>query len=142
MNWRSRQLPDPCPTWMSRCCCRHGDSKPLTVRERDIANVVGHSASGSGLVRYGRSRRQQSLEPANAGARARYMTPSRNASLSALIAVPPSMARQQFQHRKGRCVVAGFRLEVQIAISLLCHQCRVVFEVSAATSGVAGPGKP
>ena len=40
----------------------HGDSKPPTVRERDITDVVGNSACGSGLVRYGRSLRQQSLD--------------------------------------------------------------------------------
>ena len=33
----------------------HGDSKPPTVGERDITDVVGNSAYGSGLVRYGRS---------------------------------------------------------------------------------------
>ena len=103
----------------------HGDGKPPTVGERDITDVVGNSAYGSGLVRDGRSLRQQPLETASAGARARHDAQQELAAFRAHRRASVD-GKQEFQIRNGRCVVAGIRLEVRIAINLGRHQCRVV----------------
>ena len=67
-------------------------------------------------MRYGRSPRQQPLEPASAGARARHHSQQELAALWAHRRATVD-GKQELQHRKGRCVVAGVRLEVQIAVT-------------------------